>query len=131
MWSPCADAGPWSTGLARPVTMTVSRRCTTRGRPGWPLAENSNRVQRLLLGSDVNLLEEVGKNHQDLGLVLNVPGGLNAQLDNLAAEGHAAGPDDAFLIDPLGNLMMVIPVELDPSLLLKDLKKLLKLSRVG
>ena len=42
-----------------------------------------------------------------------------------------SGTYDAVLIDPLGNLMMVVPLDLDPRLLLKDLKKLLKLSRIG
>ena len=39
--------------------------------------------------------------------------------------------DDALLVDPLGNVMMAIPLQLDPGKLLKDLKKLLKLSRIG
>lgn len=46
----------------------------------------------------------------------------------------AAGPETAdviYLSDPLGNLMMRYPVEGDDRRILDDLKKLLKLSRIG
>jgi cytochrome oxidase Cu insertion factor (SCO1/SenC/PrrC family) len=36
-----------------------------------------------------------------------------------------------YLVDPLGNVMMAYPADPDQKLLLKDLKKLLKLSRIG
>ena len=36
-----------------------------------------------------------------------------------------------YIVDPLGNLMMYYPPEADPRGLLKDLKKLLKYSRIG
>jgi hypothetical protein len=36
-----------------------------------------------------------------------------------------------FVIDPLGNIVMRFDVRKEPSLLLKDLKKLLKLSHIG
>jgi cytochrome oxidase Cu insertion factor (SCO1/SenC/PrrC family) len=36
-----------------------------------------------------------------------------------------------YLVDPLGNLMMAFPQSLDPRDMLKDLKKLLKVSRIG
>jgi hypothetical protein len=39
--------------------------------------------------------------------------------------------DDLLLVDPLGNLMMRFPLESEPSGMLSDLKKLLKLSRIG
>ena len=94
------------------------------------LGKDSNRVQRYLLGSNVNLLEAAGADHVDLGLVLRVSGGLDTQLIPVV-ETMALGQDDALLVDPLGNIMMVIPAGLDPSDLLKDLKKLLKLSKIG
>lgn len=94
------------------------------------LGRDSNRIQRLLLGSDVGLMESVGENHQDLGLMLNAPGGLNHQLAPIV-EKENLDSHDGLLIDPLGNVMMTIPVDLNPSLFLKDLKKLLKLSKIG
>lgn len=36
-----------------------------------------------------------------------------------------------YLVDPLGNLMMRYPREPDPAKMIKDLERLLKLSRVG
>jgi len=94
------------------------------------LGKDSNRVQRFLLGSDVALMESIAANHADLGLLLNVAGGLNSQLEPIVDSEHI-GPHDALLIDPLGNVMMSVPTDLNPSLLLKDLKKLLRLSKIG
>lgn len=39
--------------------------------------------------------------------------------------------DHIYLIDPLGNLMMRFPRDPDPSKMLKDLKRLLKISQIG
>lgn len=39
--------------------------------------------------------------------------------------------DHIYLVDPLGNLMMRFPRDPDPSRMLKDLKRLLKASRIG
>jgi len=36
-----------------------------------------------------------------------------------------------YLVDPLGNIMMKFPHDLEPKLILKDIKKLLKVSRIG
>ena len=39
--------------------------------------------------------------------------------------------DHIYLVDPLGNLMMRFPRDPDPSRIIKDLQRLLKLSRFG
>ncbi|MDH3320981.1 MAG: hypothetical protein OEO84_15010 [Betaproteobacteria bacterium] len=39
--------------------------------------------------------------------------------------------DHVYVIDPLGNLMMRYPRDPDPSRMLKDLQRLLKVSRIG
>jgi len=39
--------------------------------------------------------------------------------------------DYIYLIDPLGNLMMRFPKDADPARMVKDLKRLLKVSRIG
>ena len=39
--------------------------------------------------------------------------------------------DHIYIVDPLGNLMMRFPREPDPSKMLKDLKRLLRLSQIG
>ena len=76
------------------------------------------------------MMGEVALEHPDMDLVLRGTGGLGDQLAPVVAD-NGAGPDDALLVDPLGNVMMLIPASLDPSDLLKDLKKLMKLSKVG
>ena len=47
----------------------------------------------------------------------------------LSAEGRAR--DHIYLVDPLGNVMMRYPRDPDPSLIKKDLRRLLKSSGVG
>ena len=94
------------------------------------LGRDTGRVRRVLLGGDAALMGEAAREHPDMDLVLRGDGGLDDQLAPVA-EDHGAGPDDALLVDPLGNVMMLIPAAMDPSDLLKDLKKLMKLSRVG
>jgi hypothetical protein len=51
----------------------------------------------------------------------------------LAASFPAAGAvrDHIYLVDPLGNLMMRYPRDPDPSRMLKDLQRLLKVSGIG
>jgi len=43
----------------------------------------------------------------------------------------AAVSDHVYLVDPLGNLMLRFPRDPDPTGMIKDLQRLLKLSRVG
>jgi hypothetical protein len=50
-------------------------------------------------------------------------------LDLFPAPGMPA--DHLYVIDPLGNLMMRFPRDPDPSRMIKDLTRLLKVSRVG
>ncbi|MBP0627305.1 MULTISPECIES: cytochrome c oxidase subunit I [unclassified Cupriavidus] len=49
----------------------------------------------------------------------------------LPAEAGKRAEDTIFLVDPLGNLMMRFPQDPDPKKLSGDLKKLLKVSRIG
>ena len=42
-----------------------------------------------------------------------------------------AARDHIYLVDPLGNLMMRFPRDPDPSLILKDLQRLLRVSQIG
>ena len=94
------------------------------------LGKDTNRVQRMLIGSDIRLIESAAKIHPYMKRLLRVTGGLDQQLAPIAAE-YKLEINDAFLIDPLGNVMMAIPADLDPSKLLKDFKKLLRLSKIG
>jgi hypothetical protein len=48
-----------------------------------------------------------------------------------AIPADVAATDELLLVDPLGNLMMRFPLDQEPKGMVEDLKKLLKLSRIG
>ena len=91
------------------------------------------RVQRLLILSSApsaGLVQRLSNEHPDLRWVV---------LDNAAEPGLQAfdgvGYDRKgnhyFLVDPLGNLMMVYDLSVPAKGVMKDLRKLLKISQVG
>ncbi len=94
------------------------------------VGKDGNRIQRYLIVRDPDLLEPLQSEHGDARFLMESGQGLENQLRAIFSE-NGIGEDDAILIDPLGNVMMVIPADLEPRLLLKDLKKLLKISRIG
>ena len=94
------------------------------------VGKDINRIQRLIIIHEPDLVEQVGLNHTDATMIHPSQSGIGKQLESIV-DAAEAGVNDAVLIDPLGNAMMIIPLELDPRLLLKDLKKLLKLSHIG
>ena len=94
------------------------------------LGKDAHRVQRILVVPDSSFADEVALNHAKAAIVRIDENGIEKQLQDIISR-EKIGPDDAILIDPLGNAMMIISIELEPRLLLKDLKKLLKLSRIG
>lgn len=91
------------------------------------------RVQRLLVvGGDVSadLLATLDAEHPDLR-VARSGGQARAFAQQFLSGAH--GPDGAgyFLIDPQGNLMMAYGPDVPASGVLRDLRKLLKISQVG
>ena len=94
------------------------------------LGKDANRVQRILLSPNRTLLTRLADHHPDAIRLLESADGLENQLAPILKQRNI-GTNDALLVDPLGNLMMIIPANLDPGLLLKDLKHLLKVSRIG
>lgn len=94
------------------------------------LGKNADRVQRYIIVTDPTLANQIQQNHADATLVKHTEKGIGKQLRQIIKQ-HNLSNDDALLIDPLGNVMMIIPATLPPKLLLKDLKKLLKVSRIG
>jgi hypothetical protein len=85
--------------------------------------KDAGRVERLWI------LTDAGKPRGDLLAAIEgtriVPLG-----DSL--RGFPGNPvDHVYVIDPLGNLMMRFPRDPDPSKLLKDLQRLLRLSQIG
>ena len=91
------------------------------------------RVQRLLVleqAPAAELARQLAEEHADLRwVVLGEQAG--ALLEHF--QGNGFGPDGRhyFLVDPLGNLMMVYGLEVPAKGLMKDLQKLLKISQIG
>ncbi len=95
------------------------------------LGKEAERVRRVLLveGAAPDA-EWLAAEHPELLVVLAE----GAAADAMLGAFPAAGPEAAnviYLSDPLGNLMMRYPVEGGDRRILDDLKKLLKLSRIG
>ena len=94
------------------------------------LGKDANRIQRYVVINDAVLMNKIQQRHTDAVLLKQSGEGIDGQLLPIV-EQYNMGDHDALLVDPLGNVMMMIPLELDPRLLLKDLKRLLKVSRIG
>ncbi|MDH5583806.1 MAG: hypothetical protein OEY82_08080 [Gammaproteobacteria bacterium] len=98
------------------------------------------RQSRLMLGKEMGRLKRVflhGESVPDTvfladehaGLISLRDDSLLSLLNNKKPETLSAG--GYFLMDPLGNLVMYFEPETDPSDMVEDLKRLLKLSRIG
>lgn len=98
------------------------------------LNHRMDRVQRAVVVSSADQVDEALR-AEHLGLI--VAGGDPSQREAFTTQVRAAQADMApldnaiYLVDPLGNLMMRFPPDLPPKSLLKDLKHLLKVSRIG
>jgi len=90
------------------------------------------RVQRVFVTPDwqqqYSKLEPASEGLQVVGGA-QIPA-LQSQFDN--AQANMGGCDDCiYLVDPYGNLMMRFGPDVEPKKILKDLKHLLKVSRIG
>ncbi len=98
--------------------------------------ENMKRVQRLYVVSSgavtADLAAFLESEHPQLDTVALSPAH-SGQLYGLFAIGTTPVPkaERVYIVDPLGNLMMYYQPDADASGMLKDLKKLLKFSRIG
>ncbi len=89
--------------------------------------EHMERVERLWLLDDAHTpAEPIMRDFNGTRVLVSDNGELAAAL---AGAGQAR--DHIYLVDPLGNVMMRYPRNPDPSRIKKDLKRLLKASRVG
>lgn len=98
------------------------------------------RQSRLMLGSDMDRMNRVllrVESAPDTVVLGEEYAGTITLVDNALSElllgkrpiSVAAG--GYFLVDPLGNLVMYFPPELDPSAMVEDIEHLLELSRIG
>ncbi len=98
------------------------------------------RQSRLMLGKEMDRLGRVFLHGESLpdtvylaeeheGLVALSDSRINALLNNKRPKAVSAG--GYYLVDPLGNLVMYFPPEIEPSDMVEDIKHLLKFSRIG
>ena len=90
------------------------------------LDKDAKRVQRILIAPSAENFDALQKQYPELIII----SGADAATAQFAAQFNAA-KGDVYLVDPLGNLMMHYPQELNPKGMLTDLKKLLKNSWAG
>lgn len=95
--------------------------------------KNAHRVQYAWIVTDAAAPEGALLAEHPGAMVLT---GERLVVDNLLDQfdtkfGPARGLERIYLVDPIGNLMMSFAPDLDPSLMLKDLKRLLKVSQLG
>lgn len=98
--------------------------------------ENMRRIQRVYLVRDEALSPELQalleKEYKDMAVQL-ISAEQFGQIEPFfrVDEGSLLDTERVYIVDPLGNLMMRYPPDADPSGMLKDLKKLLKYSKIG
>jgi hypothetical protein len=94
------------------------------------LDREMNRVQRVFIGdSDCCDLQELKAAHPDLILIRASPA--DEPLLALLPKGAAAVNTRVYLIDPLGNVMMLYAPDVKSKGMLEDMKRLLRLSSIG
>jgi cytochrome oxidase Cu insertion factor (SCO1/SenC/PrrC family) len=100
------------------------------------LGKDMTRVQRLLVLTDTDRLDALGdalREHPGV-IVANAPdAALGPFLDSFALPGEPPVREAGrvYVVDPLGNFMMSYAAGAEPRGMLKDLERLLKLSRIG
>lgn len=92
------------------------------------LGREMDRLQRVFL-HDVGTLDTVFVAEQHQGLITIEDSSLAGLLNNKKPADLPAG--GYFLVDPLGNLVMYFRPDLNPSEMVDDIKRLLRLSRIG
>jgi cytochrome oxidase Cu insertion factor (SCO1/SenC/PrrC family) len=99
------------------------------------MGKNTSRVQRAMVISNSMLSEEIADKLRGYpGQLLHLN---DEPTDNFINHFKISGSDDPFtanrlyLIDPLGNLMMSYTPDADPMGIIKDLKRMLRISRIG
>ncbi len=92
------------------------------------LGREMDRVQRIFVhGETPPPAELIATEHE--GLVTMQESSLSDALAAKLPAGAASG--GYFLIDPLGNLVLYFPPEIDPADMVDDIKHLLRLSQIG
>jgi SCO1/SenC len=97
------------------------------------LAAEHKRVKKAFFLTDVKAIDsfnELLKDYRNMHVI--IPSGSNYKdyLSPLSVDGKAI-EDGIFIIDPLGNYMMSFPKDAEAKEILKDMERLLKVSKIG
>ena len=137
--TPLTDAdlrGHWTFVLFAPAA-SCDERCQEQlyltRQTRLAMNKDVSRVQRLMVFAqrpDAALRENLAREHADLRWVVgdNRAEPLRARF---RGEGFAPEGEHYFLVDPLGNLMMFYDLSVPTKGMMKDLRKLLKVSQIG
>jgi cytochrome oxidase Cu insertion factor (SCO1/SenC/PrrC family) len=98
--------------------------------------ENANRLQRVLVVADKGALDKLRiqlRDYPGMTVITGPPENVRTLSEEFALPSGTPldGLGRIYLLDPLGRLMMSYPADADPSGMRKDLKRLLKVSRIG
>jgi cytochrome oxidase Cu insertion factor (SCO1/SenC/PrrC family) len=96
------------------------------------LGGEKERVQRLMVLTDGKVsagLKELLKEHAGMDVVSAQSLTTFRQVFSKDGTGDTTG--HIYIVDPLGNLMMRYPLNMEPKGLIKDMERLLKYSRIG
>jgi hypothetical protein len=88
------------------------------------------RVQRVYIAEGPEAAPELPDSQADLMVASASTHDLTDLLAALPEDLPRDG-SEILLVDPLGNLMMRFPLDIEPKGMLEDIKKLLRLSRIG
>jgi len=92
------------------------------------LGKNQDRVQHVVVhlnAPDLEFMTLLGDEHKETVRVYASEANTSALSKSEETQSYI------YLVDPLGNIMMKFPDELNAKLILKDINKLLKISRIG
>jgi cytochrome oxidase Cu insertion factor (SCO1/SenC/PrrC family) len=98
--------------------------------------ENAKRLQRVLVVADevaFDKLRALLSDYPGMIVITGSPENVRTLSEEFALPAGRPfdGLDRIYLVDPVGRLMMSYPADADPSGMRKDLKRLLKVSRIG
>ena len=79
-----------------------------------------------MFDDNVKITLDLQKNYPGLIYIYNKPNNLHGLISNVSEN-----QSSIFLVDPLGNVILKYDEKFEGKKLLKDIKKLLKLSRIG
>lgn len=116
----CLDACEKNLYHMRQVRLALNHRMDRVQRA--VLMQSSAQISSALLAEHPGLVAATGSAAEQAQLSAQVMG---------AQQGMDLLEDAIYLIDPFGNIMMRFPSDLEPKSMLKDIKHLLKVSRIG